>query len=75
MEDNNMSLLYFGKTSWKNAHYMSRIIVVVETPRSGHSPENIMKKVLNQMVLIFKLLFSLDAKFILLYLEVHLFLV
>ena len=62
MKDNNVTVIVVAKTSWKNAHYIPRKIVVVETPRTGRSPENTkyntMKKVLNQMVLIFKLLLS-----------------
>ena len=40
MRDNNVTDIVVGKTSWKNAHYISHIIIVVETPRPGLRPEN-----------------------------------
>ena len=60
--------------------YIKRYVCTPYNPQWWKPPgpceaRNIMKKVLNQMVLIFILLFSLDTKFTLLYQEVHLFLV
>ena len=39
MKDNNVTVIVVGKTSWKNANYIPRKIIVVETPQPVRSTE------------------------------------